>query len=655
MKSKILLKIVLGLCLFIVPTFFIGNCEKHIDPPNISELPKLTTAVITKIDTTTATGGGTVITSTQTVTNRGIIWSITPNPTVALTTKTDDGGGLGTFTSSLINLKKNTTYYVRAYATSSVDTEYGLQVSFITKAGISPPPTTGTYYVSPTGNNSNNGSQSSPFATLAYACTKVKTVGNIIHLNAGTYIETSTSMLAVGVSIEGDSRTTTIIKSTVTSSNAFTILLSSNNSNTNGNQHISNIKLQSSTPYTAFAGIGVLNRGNVEIYNCDISNFNWYGIAFHNGEQSTAYATGNKIHDCTITNSSGYIGVYSSGDSKGSVDVLSQDGLLIYNNNITVNRTDGLNGNCIDGVGGFIKNVKIYNNTLTKIFTPSKTWDFAIEFWNIYENNEIYNNIINGSVDICRAWGKQTGQYCVWIHNNVIGQSGLNFNSQSIRGVLLEHTHNDIIIEKNYIKNVAEGVFINLGYTTNTENNLRISYNVFYNIGSLTASTGWGIYYSPEDATDRQQTTINNVQILNNVIIGASGSRWGISIPDAGKAANTTIMNNIVKGFNGSPVFGNGDNGTTINGLNITKNIFYGNGNSNNVLLYNGFSPQSYVFDEPIKVDPLFVSSTDFHLQSASPGINKGEYIISPLLLPMSSDYAGVLIGNLPEIGIHEY
>jgi hypothetical protein len=96
-------------------------------------VPVLTTTAISAITSFSATGGG-VITSDggSSVTARGICWSTTVNPTTALTTKTTNGTGTGTFTSSMTGLASGTTYYVRAYATNSMGTSYGAQVSFNT-------------------------------------------------------------------------------------------------------------------------------------------------------------------------------------------------------------------------------------------------------------------------------------------------------------------------------------------------------------------------------------------------------------------------------------------------------------------------------------------------------------------------------------------
>jgi hypothetical protein len=94
-------------------------------------LPTVTTAPITNLTPTTATGGGNV-TSAGTVTQRGVCWSTSPGPTVALTTKTLDGTTAGAFTSSITGLSANTLYYVRAYATNGSGTSYGTELTFTT-------------------------------------------------------------------------------------------------------------------------------------------------------------------------------------------------------------------------------------------------------------------------------------------------------------------------------------------------------------------------------------------------------------------------------------------------------------------------------------------------------------------------------------------
>jgi hypothetical protein len=65
------------------------------------------------------------------VTARGVCWSTSPNP-ISTGSHSTDGSGTGAFVSSLTGLTANTLYYVRAYATNSVGTTYGNEVSFMT-------------------------------------------------------------------------------------------------------------------------------------------------------------------------------------------------------------------------------------------------------------------------------------------------------------------------------------------------------------------------------------------------------------------------------------------------------------------------------------------------------------------------------------------
>ena len=95
-------------------------------------LPTVTTTTVTNIAQTTATSGGTVSSDGGSpVTARGVCWSTSPNPTTS-DSHTTDGTGTGTFVSNLTGLTGGTLYYVRAYATNSVGTAYGNELTFTT-------------------------------------------------------------------------------------------------------------------------------------------------------------------------------------------------------------------------------------------------------------------------------------------------------------------------------------------------------------------------------------------------------------------------------------------------------------------------------------------------------------------------------------------
>ena len=94
----------------------------------------LTTTDPTAITTTTASSGGTISSDGGiSIIARGVCWSTYPDPTTA-DSKTTDAGTTGTFTSNLTDLSPGTTFYVRAYATNSLGTNYGTPISFTTPA-----------------------------------------------------------------------------------------------------------------------------------------------------------------------------------------------------------------------------------------------------------------------------------------------------------------------------------------------------------------------------------------------------------------------------------------------------------------------------------------------------------------------------------------
>jgi alpha-tubulin suppressor-like RCC1 family protein len=89
-------------------------------------LPTVTTSAISNITGNSAFAGGNVTDDgDSTINYRGVVWSTSPNPTVALNTKTINGSGTGAFSSTITGLYSKTKYYIRSYATNSQGTAYG--------------------------------------------------------------------------------------------------------------------------------------------------------------------------------------------------------------------------------------------------------------------------------------------------------------------------------------------------------------------------------------------------------------------------------------------------------------------------------------------------------------------------------------------------
>jgi phosphodiesterase/alkaline phosphatase D-like protein len=100
---------------------------------SVAVIPTLTTQALSEITLNSAISGGAISsTGCSAITARGVCWSTTANPTVALSTKTTDGSGEGTFISNITGLSSGVVYHVRAYATNSIGTGYGTDIPFTT-------------------------------------------------------------------------------------------------------------------------------------------------------------------------------------------------------------------------------------------------------------------------------------------------------------------------------------------------------------------------------------------------------------------------------------------------------------------------------------------------------------------------------------------
>lgn len=114
-------------CLLIL--FMLAACKK--DPEVVISTPVLTTTAISSVTSDKAVTGG-IISSDggAPVSQRGVCWSTSPNPTTSNSTAFDGSTGTGSFTTNMSNLSGNTTYYVRAYAVNEAGTAYGNELSF---------------------------------------------------------------------------------------------------------------------------------------------------------------------------------------------------------------------------------------------------------------------------------------------------------------------------------------------------------------------------------------------------------------------------------------------------------------------------------------------------------------------------------------------
>jgi len=161
-----------------------------------------TTTAAAPTGATTALSGGSIgYNGGATVTASGLVWSTTSNPTIDLATKTTDGATTGTFTSSITGLTSGVTYYIRSYATNSVGTNYGTEITFI--AGLRVPTVESTLAASSIGqtiavsggNITSNGGSPVTVSGLVWSTTTNPTIDLTTKTTDGTTSGTFTSSI----------------------------------------------------------------------------------------------------------------------------------------------------------------------------------------------------------------------------------------------------------------------------------------------------------------------------------------------------------------------------------------------------------------------------------------------------------------------------
>lgn len=129
MKRKFRISSVLLTSLYLSAVVFLSGCKK--DPV----LPTISTVAPAEVTSTSAVAGGNVLSDGRAaITERGICWSESANPTVDDNKKIVNESGTGVFSVDITGLMKATTYHVRAFAVNSVGISYGEDLQFTTLA-----------------------------------------------------------------------------------------------------------------------------------------------------------------------------------------------------------------------------------------------------------------------------------------------------------------------------------------------------------------------------------------------------------------------------------------------------------------------------------------------------------------------------------------
>jgi hypothetical protein len=237
-----------------------------------------------------------------------------------------------------------------------------------------------TYYVSPLGNNTNNGSSvNQPFQTITYALTQINNIASNIKvcltLLEGTYIENITiSRPNLYITSNNLSTTSTIITGNITNSVA---------SNTDIDNSLIGFTLNGSLTFNN-SGSGAYNMliGNITQYGTCVNNttgISNYSIVFNN---FTNIASGNNSNLVSYSGRMNLINANLSQDSANNTANL----ILINNGGLVMSNSIVISGNSTATAPSIIK----FNNTV------------SIPYSNSFVNSQILytSSTVNTGVDL---------------------------------------------------------------------------------------------------------------------------------------------------------------------------------------------------------------------------------------------------------------
>ena len=514
------------------------------------------------------------------------------------------------------------------------------------------------WYIATTGSDTHGkGTLADPWLTLKHACdtvTGANFVGDTIVVGVGTFTETAQITLGVGVSIYGAGAT-----SIITTGAALDpiILLASASEGTDGNQSISYIKVDGAL--TAKTLIEVYARGNVEIHHCTFIDAAYQGVRFHGRtddlyQMSTTRAEGNSFHDNTVYNCSTFDTAHAWDKGRGNLAFGGQTGMLIYDNDIQQpDRGTNANGHGIKFCNhGDNDGTKIYNNIVKVPDKKGATgatygYGFAFEIWSQRGGVEIYDNTIQGCLDI---GGYDTNDdeaygFAMKIYNNDFSLPALSAYGHN--GIHFEQgLHGGIYVYRNRFDKYNRPITFSTSSTAliQGQEDIYIYYNLFTDV--RLSGMGWFGYCF--DINMAVATTMDNVRILNNVVYAPEATLYAfIESNDATTTVtNAMIRNNIVCNANQGVRLING----TVTTINVDNNNFY---NVSTVTNYTGATVTGDTYNNNITTNPVFKSATDFHLQSTSPCIDAGMDVSA---ITGGLDFHGAsLYGAAYDIGAFEY
>jgi hypothetical protein len=492
------------------------------------------------------------------------------------------------------------------------------------------------YWVAPTGNDGNPGTQASPWRTLGKACASVRAnSGHRIRLTAGTYTLSAQCALPPGVDLIGNGTGSTIItgapalyaptsSGTTWSGDKFLIGLRSP-PGTLGRQVVRDFTVDGANKQIQ-GGLYVNGREKVELFDLAVTKTYFTGIWLWNVKSS-------RLHDTTIYDCSWG----SSGWQSGGIHLSNLANVDLYNLTIQeVQQYDGKGGGYgIKALGSdpaYFEQVRIFDSSV-RVY-PDGLWNngqapnIAIEFCcnTRVKNSEISYVTTAATLSLVTNDATDYGVRTWRVHHSQLVMS-------EIRGYPLEVNNHHVEVDHNYIYN-GRGGGVMIAWGTNKWKDWKFHHNIVHGI-----QNGW-------PPTVIRAPSLDGVEIVNNTFEMDRGVAVTLLSLQEGASSNVKLINNIVSrtatvtqvypGLGGDATIHIASGTATLSNVTIKYNLFENFPPSRIIRNGSPYTPANLVVSNNlVGLDPQWVGTggradTYYNLKSTSPAREAGIYVGYP-------------------------
>jgi parallel beta-helix repeat protein len=447
------------------------------------------------------------------------------------------------------------------------------------------------YYVSPTGNDSNPGTESLPWKTLTKAAS-MATANTTVFIKQGIYRE---RLVPVNSGTADGPITFTSYPGDSVTINGLGIKLPSGQASDrwwSGLIHVEGLA------YIKISGLRVVNSeaSGVLVTNCG-------HITVEKNYTDNTFSSGIVVNGCNdIVVDANEVVSGCTGLDQECVSIMATTLFEIKNNRVHDGFTEGIDVK-VGSSNGMVSNNEIYNQ--------GRSSGIYVEAWDKHEFNiDVFDNISHNNVQGFAVASENGGLIeAIKIHHNTAYKNSDRGIIVAGWGIAQTHPFRNIEIYGNASYDNRVGIEIG-GYTGMTADSVRVHNNLIYhNI------TGIGItrYDTPSG-----QYVLRNIEIVNNTICGngALSNGWsdgGINVSNI-SPENVFIRNNILSNNAAYTICVQPE----VPRANITIDYNFFDGFRNFV---NETAGTNAMYGNPLFVDTL---RNDYHLQAASPCIDKG-------------------------------